>query len=96
MLVILLIVNGLNTSAWHNLWLGRIPLIQQDEDKHLLCLPLAAKVLELLDSGMWNDIVHALPQSELKKRILNTLMDNLLNEDYIVWTPCSDGIYTAQ
>lgn len=65
------IVNGKDTSVWHDLWAGNIPLFQQPEAKKLLRLPLEAKVSELLSNGKWNDRVLALPQSSLKERILN-------------------------
>lgn len=80
------IANGKATCVWHDLWLGHIPLIQQDEAKQLLRMPLEAKVSALLSNSTWNEKVQAMPQSEVKERILNTPVDHLLDEDYVVWT----------
>lgn len=71
-------------------------MLQQEEAREFLQLHLNAKVAELLDGGSWNEIVHALLQSALRDSILKTHVDNLLEKDCIVWTPCTDVSYSSR
>lgn len=65
-----MIVDGRNTSLWHDLWLGEIPLLNWSEAAQYINLPREDTLSLLIDSNNYNSIVLDLLELELKQRAL--------------------------
>lgn len=55
-------------------------------DIQYLNLPLEAKVSLLIEGDQWNNLITELPNSELKRKIMMTPVNQLMEKDEIVWT----------
>lgn len=60
-----------------------------------ISLNLDAKVSELITDGEWNHLVHNIPSTELRNRILAVPINKFLDDDEIIWKPSPSGVFTS-
>lgn len=87
-----MVINGLNTYFWRNLWCSKEPLLEEEIAVQCIDLPSNTRVADLIEEGRWNQRVYQMLE-QIRDCILTIQIDNLLENDY-VWTPNPEGSFT--
>lgn len=77
-----IIMDGMETYFWHDLWCGSAPLLEDQMAIQSINLPLNAKVTELIETGNWSETVLNFP-NQIRDIILSTNIEGELDKDFI-------------
>ncbi|KAF5193345.1 Zf-rvt domain-containing protein, partial [Thalictrum thalictroides] len=90
------IADGVETLIWHDPWCRSGLLCFNEEARLLLQVPEDATVNLLIENGKWNNVIDEMPDCPLKQEILNIEINNLLENDRVIWMPSSNGNFTSK